>query len=221
MSRNFLLVCSVSPVMALAQVLLNSDPAHSQIFNPENGHWYTVVQEELSWSDARLAAENLTFMGESGYLATITSHEEQNFIFTNFFSAVSASWIGASDMAVEGQWIWETGPEAGIQFWQGLGICCGGTPVNNEYSNWGGIFEPNNIGENENFAVIEFLPEFPGDGGWNDLPGNFNRAYIVEFGGFENTTVPEPSLFFSLVSVIGLGTVSAKWGTTSDESPKS
>jgi hypothetical protein len=72
--------------------------------------------------------------GVRGYLATITSAQEQAFVFRNI--AASDIWIGASDdhrllnaalgttayadqSAAEGAWHWVVGPEAGTRFWQG------------------------------------------------------------------------------------------------------
>ncbi len=42
-----------------------------------NGHFYDVVLSNITWTEARLAA-----VGAGGYLATITSAEEQAFIAT-------------------------------------------------------------------------------------------------------------------------------------------
>ena len=84
--------------------------------------------------------------------------------------------MGGSDEAVEGEWRWVEGPEAGQQFWQGL---AGGGPVNGAYTNWG-AGEPNKFfgpGNPENYAHMR------ADGLWNDLPENRNLNYIIEWGG--------------------------------------
>ena len=54
-------------------------------------------------------------MGRPGHLATITLAAENSFILAQFALASSEAWIGASDAAVEGQWRWVVGPEAGTQ----------------------------------------------------------------------------------------------------------
>src|SRR5690606_11242474 len=85
-----------------------------------NGHLYVYVAESVNWVDARDAASQSSKYGAQGYLATITSQEENDFIRDRL---KSDSWIGASDDeaygASEGNWRWVTGPESGQQFWQG------------------------------------------------------------------------------------------------------
>ncbi|GBL21869.1 hypothetical protein EMGBS4_19290 [Acidimicrobiaceae bacterium] len=49
----------------------------------------------------------MSYQGQTGYLATITSTEENSFISTNIASA-SNIWIGATDDLVEGAWKWDT-----------------------------------------------------------------------------------------------------------------
>ena len=72
-----------------------------------NGHWYDFVSTGGLVPDLEVVAENSNFMGLDGYLATITSQAEQDFLnsiwpgpsgdeFGNNFA------IGASDRAVEG-----------------------------------------------------------------------------------------------------------------------
>ena len=138
-----------------------------------NGHFYEFVSAPgINWNNAKAAAEARSYQGQQGYLVTITSAEENQFAY----SKISAQgWIGASDAAVEGQWIWATGPEAGQVFWSGL---ANGGPVNGAYNAWGGG-EPNNAG-NEDYA------HFRTDGRWNDYPlsvGGNIQGYVVEYGG--------------------------------------
>ena len=83
-------------------------------------------------------------------------------------------WIGASDLATEGDWRWVTGPEGlenggtGVPFWSGNGISSGGSAVNGEYSNWNEPNEPNNAGP-EHYAHVT-SPNVGEIGTWNDLP---------------------------------------------------
>src|SRR5262245_31140145 len=103
--------------------LSNADP----ILNPLNGHYYEafVFPEEpdfLSWDAAKVAAESVVFMGERGYLATVTSKSENDFLIDNFGPIRSPRgelWVGGSDQAVDGEWRWVVGPEAGTLFWLG------------------------------------------------------------------------------------------------------
>lgn len=145
-----------------------------------NSHAYKVVTVGggVDWNAAKAAAEAQTFGGVPGYLATIASEEEHNFILSRINQD---GWIGASDAAVEGEWRWMAGPEAGQQFWQGNGS---GSTVNGLFANWnqqGGAVEPNNSGAGEDCAQIRFTAN--SQGRWNDLPcTTLLSNYVVEFG---------------------------------------
>ena len=156
------------------------------------GHYYEFIPLiDVRWTEAKVLAEGLTYYGLQGYLATLTSEAENQIaaVQTNNFG-----WIGASDLANEGDWRWVTGPEglenggAGRSFWLGNGTALGGAPVNGEYSNWNGTNEPNNAGP-EHYAHVT-SPNVGGIGTWNDLPdpaaggGDYqSKGYFVEYGG--------------------------------------
>ena len=156
------------------------------------GHYYEFIPLiDVRWTEAKVLAEGLTYYGLQGYLATLTSEAENQIaaVQTNNFG-----WIGASDLANEGDWRWVTGPEglenggAGRSFWLGNGASLGGAAVNGEYSNWNGTNEPNNAGP-EHYAHVT-SPNVGGIGTWNDLPdpaaggGDYqSKGYFVEYGG--------------------------------------
>lgn len=163
------------------------------------GHYYEYVPDlGITWTDARDQAALRTFNGLQGYLATITISEEAVLLGEQ---ASGAGWIGASDAAVEGEWFWVTGPEAGDQFWQG-GV--GGVNVGPyNYSNWNNN-EPNNQGD-EDYAHIN-APGTGFDGSWNDLSntGASSGAYqpkgfLVEYGGMPGD--PEPPKISAVTSL--------------------
>jgi hypothetical protein len=94
------------------------------------GHYYEFIPLiDVRWTEAKVLAEGLTYYGLQGYLATLTSEAENQIaaVQTNNFG-----WIGASDLANEGDWRWVTGPEglenggAGRSFWLGNGAALGG-----------------------------------------------------------------------------------------------
>ncbi|MFY9243906.1 MAG: T9SS type B sorting domain-containing protein [Polaribacter sp.] len=145
---------------------------------PLTDHFYQFIDEpNITWSNAKIAAENQTYYGRKGYLATLTSQEEADFAGKQ---ASGAGWIGGSDEETEGEWKWVTGPEAGTVFW--LGQVNGTTP---NFAFWNNN-EPNNVG-NEDYAHITD-PSIGIRGAWNDLPNAggtgpyIPKGYIVEYG---------------------------------------
>jgi len=136
-----------------------------------NGHAYIVVNSPLTWANAAAAAETYTFGGQPGYLATITSSQENDYVYAALNQ--QTGWIGANDVASEGSWGWRVGPEAGAQFWSGD---FEGSSVDGEYSNWA-------VGEPNNGSGTEDCAQFWSGGYWNDLNCTTPRPYVVEFGG--------------------------------------
>lgn len=183
------------------------------VFWSGNDHAYKVVTPGagISWTDAKTAAESQTFGGVPGYLATITSQTEHDFILTRIDQS---GWIGANDIATEGEWRWATGPETGLQFWQGdaaTGHAIGGT-----HNNWGAN-EPNNGGgTGEDCAQIRFTPTIFGS--WNDLDcSTLLPNYVVEFGA--PGALPEvvtTSFNFNVVPVTYTLSFDAQGGTDVD-----
>ncbi|WP_226789822.1 PA14 domain-containing protein [Flagellimonas hadalis] len=144
------------------------------------GHYYEYVPSlGITWTSARDAAALRNFYGLQGYLATISIQDESDLLGSQ---APGAGWIGASDAALEGDWYWVTGPEAGTLFWRGG---AGGTAFAYEFWNGG---EPNNSGD-EDYAHIT-APGVGAPGSWNDLSntgaasGDYQpKGYLVEYGG--------------------------------------
>lgn len=148
-------------------------------FLPSNGHYYEYIElSNVNWNTARQLAEDRRYFGLQGYLATITAADESQLVGEQ---ATGTGWIGGSDAATEGTWVWVTGPETGTVFWQGGPN--GSTP---NYAFWN-TGEPNNL-DDEDYAHITD-PAVGIEGSWNDLPaqggtGLFEpRGYIVEYGG--------------------------------------
>lgn len=96
------------------------------VYNPSNGHSYQRF--ELSganeWDIYKDYCEDL-----DGYLVTITSQEEQNFVWENvgYDSFFSYIFIGATDKIYEGDWRWVTGELWDYENW------CPGQPFASNY----------------------------------------------------------------------------------------
>lgn len=153
---------------------------------PPTGHYYEYVPSlGITWTAARDAAALSTYYGLQGYLATLTSQVEADFSGSQ---ATGVGWIGGSDAATEGVWLWVTGPEAGTNFWNGTG---GGSTPNFAFWNTN---EPNQSGD-EDYAHITH-PNVNPNGSWNDLTntgaasGNYQpQGYVVEYGGMPGDPV--------------------------------
>jgi len=140
----------------------------TQRFFADNGHIYEFVTSGASWTQARALAESRRLAGNPGYLATITSDAEMAFVKKAYTDGVlkgDSIWLGASDAAVEGQWRWVTGPDAGATIAQNLWVAG----------------EPNNSGD-EDYGALGYFGR-----GMNDLPDRENApwiaGYLVEYSG--------------------------------------
>jgi hypothetical protein len=172
-------------------------------------HYYEVVTGPLSWTNALTAAEGRTFQGLTGYLATITSQTENDFIQQKL---TADAWIGASDAfayinaatgattyanqgAAEGHWYWVSGPESGTRISDG-----NGSPVTfaGSYSYWNSG-EPNNVGgAGEHYGQIYSTGS---TGRWNDLPNSSTLAYVVEYSDLGGTPAFSKSIQVTPVRV--------------------
>ncbi len=156
-------------------------------------HFYEYVPEPMPWLSAKIAAEGKSYYGLQGYLATITSPEENNFIANKL---KGYGWIGASDATHDKQWYWVTGPEAGTWFFtqqgynpSGPNTCGSGAAATQPgafYSNWssnGQQFEPND--SPNGCAGLEDYAHISPGGSWNDWPMYIRwiQGYVIEYGG--------------------------------------
>jgi hypothetical protein len=117
------------------------------IFNPENGHWYKLVTGmELSFNYSQLYCST-----RGAHLVTISNEAENAFVYDLSPNTL----LGATDEAVEGEWVWITGEP-----WS--------------YTNWD-LFVPDNGGCPPCFPGLspEHYLQFSEhtDGTWNDIPG--------------------------------------------------
>jgi hypothetical protein len=123
-----------------------------RIKNPDNGHWYQIFDDTvMTWHDAKAHCESM-----DGYLATITSKQENDFVFDNLVNPIGHDcWLGGTDEANEGNWQWITG-----EAW--------------EYSNW----DP---GEpNDDCGGEDYLHLYDSTGFWNDLD-NYGLCWSLNY----------------------------------------
>ena len=136
------------------------------ILNPVNGHYYQLVEiyPGLNWYEAKAAAEALEHNRMPGYLAAITTEQEEDFVVSSFPQILpNYVWLGANDEALEGWFQWITGESV-----YGIGI--GGM-----YANWD-PGEPNG-GTSEN--CLDFADGYVQ---WNDESCERSlNFYLVEY----------------------------------------
>ena len=156
-------------------------------YNGVNGHFYRPISTGAFYTVARAAALATTFKGQTGYLVTITSADEDAFIYNNV--PQSNIWFALTDEESEARWTIDAGPEKGTLIKINNGQTNGNIP--GQYNNWAGG-EPNNSG-NEDYAVTKW----GGGTQWNDLPNNFSCAYVIEYGTWTN---PDDATFTEFYS---------------------
>ncbi len=171
-------------------------------YNPINGHFYRPISTTATYDNAKALSASQTFKGQTGYLVTITSANEEAFIISNV--PQTNIWFALTDRVQEGYWRIDAGPENGTLIKTQNGQTSGN--IVGQYNNWCGG-EPNNSGD-EDFAVTKW----GGGSCWNDLPGSasWSNPYIVEFGTWAN---PEQQTFTDFYSAnvtnqVSLGSIS-------------
>ena len=92
---------------------------YNWVENPSNGHWY-ALSAPGTWTDAENEA-----LAVGGHLVTIRSQAEDNWLIQNFFQDfcptspgdIQGPWIGLSDEANEGTWVWSSGEPLLFSSW--------------------------------------------------------------------------------------------------------
>lgn len=183
--------------------------AGTVFYNPLTDHFYEYVSGTVSWTGSKTSAENRSYFGRAGYLATMSSEAENNFIWRIMSSD---AWMGASDdltevnnskgttafasqAAVEGRWHWVTGPEKGTNF--SIGNTPSITLVSGQYHKWASG-EPNNSGS-ENFG--QFYSSNLGQ--WNDLPNTTLPGYICEYGDMPGDITSSTTILTRSIEISG------------------
>ncbi|MBD3184031.1 T9SS type A sorting domain-containing protein [Candidatus Poribacteria bacterium] len=155
-------------------------------------HSYTVVTESKTWRDAKAYAESL-----GGYLITIGS-EQENKCAADMATAkgIRSFWLGLSDEAQEGNFVWVTGE-----------------PVT--YTNWYSG-QPDNNGNNEHYVEMGY-PDHPRES-WNDNVPTRVLPFIVEFNQPAGGGGTQPPVDPGMVSYWKFDDTS---GTTAEDSADS
>lgn len=165
-------------------------PVQWTVADGGNGHWYEFVREWVPYSTALADAASRVYDGLTGYLATITSAEENTFVRSvadtqNPWGSGTTLLLALSDSGNQGTWSWQAGPEFGDTA---------------SYTNWY-AWEPASW-PGADYALMD------GSGGW--FAGNqyYNATYVVEYGAAAPAPiVPLPASGVLLASLIGAAAV--------------
>ena len=145
------------------------DGAVSGIYN---GHTYAVIEQELDPLAANDYCKNI-----GGYLATITSQGEQDFV-ASLAARLDYSdfWIGGSDYGSEGNWYWLNGEPWNYTAWYPGGSAGDPEPNNglgagedyvfmNRERGYQWVDGYGGYGTASNYFICEWSSELPGAGG--------------------------------------------------------
>ncbi len=141
-----------SSLLAEAQVSIVTGP----VVNPDNGHAYYLTTP-TTWTNAEAFARTM-----GGHLATIRNSREDSWVYSTFIhnpAVTDTLWVGISDAAQEGNFVWASGETSG-------------------YWNWA-PGEPNNLGYIENYGRY-FQPSHAYAGRWNDAPNEAPSNGVIE-----------------------------------------
>lgn len=168
---------------------LTAAPVQWTIASGGNGHWYEIVTTPSifvgqDFNAALADATSRTHLGQSGYLATVTSAAENAFLRDTFavpigFGGGGAVFLGASDAAQNGVFRWLGGPETG-QALTFTNFAAGNPVLSGSTTNYLTFLEGNGL-----------------DGQWaGSNIGSF--GYFVEYNdALPSNAVPEPSTLLS------------------------
>jgi|GEM_PF-3283499 len=168
---------------------------NNSLYYPGTRHYYEYVPASLYWTNSNASANNRTFYGLQGYLATINSSEENTFLKEK---VSGDAWIGASDSAVEGDWRWVTGPEAGTLFYIGTGA----SHTTFGYNNWEQSSEPNDYNNGNPGEDYAYMYSGSGHtpGTWNDKSSTSQMSYFTEYGGMAG----DPTLHLTATVIVNV-----------------
>lgn len=156
-------------------------------FNGVNGHFYKPVTTGTTYTNARASSLLTTFKGQTGYLVTITSSQEDLFIQANV--PQTNIWFAATDEVRDGTWVIDAGPEKGTIMKTANGATAGN--IAGVYNNWANG-EPNGGNHSEDYAVTKW-----NGNKWNDLSNNWANPYVIEYGTWSNPDDQTFTDFFS------------------------
>ena len=164
-------------------------PSDSYITQLPDGHYYLIVGDAITYTNAYRNAKSYILAGQKGYLVTYNSKEEMLNLAKITPSSVDGVWCGGSrallingnkfndqneitTYSVGSEYYWICGPEAGNK-------------IDSTFWHPG---QPDGLQTGEAFVQIYK----PWNYELNDYPGTAQCCYVVEFGGYEAAGKKDP-----------------------------
>jgi len=139
-----------------------------------SGHTFAITSAAMNWNNAKVQATAL-----GGYLTTVNSKAENDWLTTRFRIQHGTLWIGANDIATNNTWVWDNGTTDNDN---GLtDNICGSNGCPNSNATWAdGSTRKWNSGE-PNYSGGSCGYIWKTSGPWDDVACSNNKYAIIEF----------------------------------------
>ncbi|SDK47618.1 VPLPA-CTERM sorting domain-containing protein [Aliiruegeria lutimaris] len=171
-------ICLALSLFAVSALPCNGAVVQCTAEDGGNDHWYEYIYAWVTHEDSQDLAAASTYDDMTGYLVTITSQEEQDFVD----SLATASYQVGGGQNADGNWGWLDGPEAGEE----IGV-----------SGWENfpVGEPDN---SSHWADYILSPMWSDE--WRTTNG-YVATYVIEYSA---AAVPLPASAFLLGGGLGV-----------------
>jgi hypothetical protein len=156
---------------SVASAILASNIQDSKTFND---HTYALTSTRINWNDAKTAATAL-----GGYLTTVNTKAENDWLTAIFNNPYGQSWIGANDIATTNTWVWDNGTTDNDN---GLtDNICGSNGCPNSNATWADNITSKWASDepNRNGASCGYI--WTTSGTWDDIQCIGSKYAIIEF----------------------------------------